>query len=326
MMAANISLISFNETSFNEKKNTSIADCCRLNTSEHVYWLHISGTNQKDLLSEIATAYQIHPLVIEDILHTRQRPKVESYGSYLYITLRLFKEKNLKLSSQQISFVLKDNMLISVVEYDVPVFDDVKNRLAKNQNVIRQRGEDFLLYALLDAVIDSYFEVLEEFSSEIEELEEKIINQPIKLHLVQLQHLKRSLILFRKYTIPVRELLSNLDRNDVSFFEAENRPYLRDLLDHSFRVNDAVETYRDILTSLMELYHSMMSNKMNEVMKTLTVLSSFFIPLTFIVGIYGMNFDVMPELHWKYGYYAVWAIMILLCIVLYITFKKRKWF
>jgi magnesium transporter len=325
-MAANISLISFNAASFDEKKNAHIAECSCLNASTHVHWLHISGNDQKDLLSELAAAYEIHPLVIEDILHTRQRPKVESYGNYLYITLRLFKEQNLKLTSQQISFVLKDNLLISVIEQDSPVFDEVKNRLAKNQSIIRQKGEDFLLYSLLDAVIDSYFVVLEDFSGEIEELEEKIIAHAVKQHLVQLQHLKRSLILFKKYTMPVRELLSNLERNDVSFFETENRPYLRDLLDHSFRVNDSVETYRDILTSLMDLYHSMMSNKMNEVMKTLTVLSSFFIPLTFIVGVYGMNFEEMPELRWKYGYYVVWGAMILLCVILYVTFKKRKWF
>ncbi|MBX2902345.1 MAG: magnesium/cobalt transporter CorA [Chitinophagales bacterium] len=326
MVAGNISFISYNADSFIEKKAADIETCTQLNASDSVYWLHITGAEQKDILTALAARYQIHPLVVEDILHTRQRPKVESYGTYLYITLRLFKEQQLKLSSQQISFVLKDNLLISVVEQDNAVFDEVKNRLARKQGVIRQKGEDFLLYSLLDAVIDSYFEVLEDFSSEIEVLEERIIGHAVKQHLVQLQHVKRSLILFKKHTVPVRELLSNLDRNEVAFFEAENRPYLRDLLDHSFRVNDSVETYRDILTSLMDLYHSMMSNKMNEVMKTLTVISSFFIPLTFIVGVYGMNFDVMPELRWEYGYYLVWGVMAVLCLALYITFKKKKWF
>jgi magnesium transporter len=325
-MAANISLISFNKDTLVEKKNALVSDCYALNALEQVHWLHITGHQPTDILSELAAAYHIHPLVIEDILHTRQRPKVESYGDYLYITLRWFKEQNLKLTSQQISFVLKNNLLISVNETENGIFQDVRNRLMKEQTILRQKGEDFLLYSLLDAIIDSYFEVLEDFSAEIEWLEESIISQAQKQHLVQLQHLKRSLIFFRKYTVPVRELLSNLDRNEVAFFDTENKPYLRDLLDHIFRVNDSVETYRDILTSLMDLYHSMMSNRMNEIMKTLTVISSFFIPLTFIVGVYGMNFDVMPELRWKYGYYAVWSFMLLLCAILFITFKRRKWF
>ncbi|MCS6820128.1 MAG: magnesium/cobalt transporter CorA [Chitinophagales bacterium] len=326
MQGAKTTLIIYNATHCKEIVNPNIEECCSLSVETQVNWLHIAGAAQRNLLDKLAETYHIHPLVVEDILHTRQRPKVESYGDYLYITLRLFKENNMKLTSQQVSFVLKNNLLISVIEADTPVFDEVRNRLFKNNNLIRQRGEDFLLYSLLDAIIDSYFDVLEDFSSDIETLEENIIAQASKQHLVALQNIKRSLIFFRKYTTPVRELLSNLDRNNIDFFEAENRPYLRDLLDHIFRVNDSVETYRDILTSLMDLYHSMLSHRMNEVMKTLTVISSFFIPLTFIVGIYGMNFDVMPELRWKYGYYAVWLFMISLSLTLFIVFKKKKWF
>ncbi|OJV28378.1 MAG: magnesium and cobalt transport protein CorA [Bacteroidetes bacterium 37-13] len=326
MNMENVSLITFSTNSFVERKILNASDFININLELHVNWLQIVGVGQKDLFAQIAKAYQIHPLVIEDLLHTRQRPKVESYGEYLFITLRLFKGFKEKLISQQVSFILKNNLLISVTETKSSFIDDVKARIEKQQGVIRQKGEDFLLYSLLDAVIDSYFETLEILSKEIEGLEEKIILHPVKAHLIQLQSLKRQLIQLKKYTTPVRELLSNLDRNTTAFFEEENRLYLRDLLDHSFRVNDSVESYRDILTSLMDLYHSMMSNKMNEVMKTLTLLSSFFIPLTFIVGVYGMNFDIMPELRWKYGYYTVWIVMLVLCIGLYIFFKKRKWF
>lgn len=326
MNMENVSLITFSSNSFKEKKILNVSDFRNINLQSQVNWLRIVGVEQKDLFSQIAEMYNIHPLVIEDLLHTRQRPKVESYGEYLFITLRLFKGFKEKLISQQVSFILKNNLLISVTESQSTFIEDVKNRIEKQQGTIRQKGEDFLLYSLLDAVIDSYFETLEILSKEIEGLEEKIIIHPAKAHLIQLQNLKRQLIQLKKYTIPVRELLSNLDRNTTAFFEEENRLYLRDLLDHSFRVNDSVESYRDILTSLMDLYHSMMSNKMNEVMKTLTLLSSFFIPLTFIVGVYGMNFDIMPELHWKYGYYVVWLVMLILCVGLYIFFKKRKWF
>ncbi len=326
MSATSSTLYRYTTTDFFEQKNPAISQCKELNTTNQVNWLNILGTNQTALLHEINNTYGIHPLVIEDINHTNQRPKMESYADYLFVTLRLFKEENLRLESQQVSFILKNNLLISVLENETPVFESVIQRISKAQGLIRSKGEDYLLYALMDAVIDSYFDVLEQFSGELEILEADIATHASKKHLLQLQHLKRSLIFFKKYTIPVRELISNLDRNSVSFFDADNKPYLRDLLDHSFRVNDSVETYRDILTSLMDLYHSMISNRMNEVMKTLTVISSFFIPLTFIVGVYGMNFDVMPELRWKYGYAAVWAVMIALSLGLFYMFKKRKWF
>ncbi len=325
MTAANI-LYRFTAESFSQQENPDVPQCKSLNTDSETNFLLITGVEQAELLNEIATAHSIHPLVIEDVQHTRQRPKMEAYSDYLFVTLRLFKEENLHLQSQQVSFILKNNLLICVLEKPTEVFNSVIHRIEKAQGNIRQKGEDYLLYALLDAIIDSYFEVLDEFSEEIELLEDEIAVHPQKKHLIQLQSLKRSLIFFKKYTIPVRELISNLERNDVVFFDAENKPYLRDLLDHSFRVNDSVETYRDILTSLMDLYHSMMSHKMNEVMKTLTVISSFFIPLTFIVGVYGMNFEVMPELQWKYGYAAVWAFMIALCLILFYVFRKRKWF
>jgi len=326
MSATSSTLYRYTTADFFEQKNPAISQCKHLDTNTHVNWLNITGTNQTVLLNEIASTYGIHPLVIEDISHTRQRPKMESYSDYLFVTLRLFNEENLRLESQQVSFILKNNLLISVLENETPVFEAVIHRITKAQGLLRSKGEDYLLYALLDAVIDSYFEVLEQFSDELETLEEDIAKHASQKHLLQLQHLKRSLIFFKKYTIPVRELISNLDRNSVEFFDDENKPYLRDLLDHSFRVNDSVETYRDVLTSLMDLYHSILSNRMNEVMKTLTVISSFFIPLTFIVGVYGMNFDVMPELHWKYGYAGVWAVMIVLSLGLFFTFKKRKWF
>jgi len=326
MSATSSTLYRYTTTDFFEQKNPAISQCKELNTTNQVNWLNILGTNQTALLHEINNTYGIHPLVIEDINHTNQRPKMESYADYLFVTLRLFKEENLRLESQQVSFILKNNLLISVLENETPVFESVIQRISKAQGLIRSKGEDYLLYALMDAVIDSYFDVLEQFSGELEILEADIATHASKKHLLQLQHLKRSLIFFKKYTIPVRELISNLDRNSVSFFDADNKPYLRDLLDHSFRVNDSVETYRDILTSLMDLYHSMISNRMNEVMKTLTVISSFFIPLTFIVGVYGMNFDVMPELRWKYGYAAVWAVMIALSLGLFYMFKKWKWF
>ena len=326
MKVDSTTLYSYSPTIFNEVEQPSFEHCKSLNTTSEVNWLSIVGTNQTTLLNEIASTHHIHPLVIEDVLHTRQRPKVEVYADYLFVTLRIFTEKSLKLHSQQVSFILKNNLLITILEEPSAVFDHVKSRVAKAQGNFREKGEDYLLYSLMDAIIDSYFEVLEQFSNEIETLEEQIAANPLKKHLLQMQHLKRSLIAFKKYTLPVRELIGNLERNDVGFFEKDNKPYLRDLLDHSFRVNDSVETYRDILTSLMDLYHSMVSNRMNEVMKTLTVMSSFFIPLTFIVGVYGMNFDVMPELRWKYGYAAVWIFMLALCLALLLFFKKRKWF
>jgi magnesium transporter len=326
MTAESATLFRYTQSDFTESKNPNVAECKHLNTTTQVNWLNVVGVNQTSLLNEISNSYGIHPLVMEDILHTRQRPKVEIYTDYLFVTLRIFSEQNLRLKSQQVSFILKNNLLISVLEQDTSVFDAVLHRIKHAQGLIREKGEDYLLYALMDAIIDNYFDVLVQFSDEIELLENDITVNASKKHLLKLQQAKRSLIFFKKYTIPVRELISNLDRNSVVFFDADSKPYLRDLLDHSYRVNDSVEANRDILTSLMDLYHSMESNRMNEVMKTLTVISSFFIPLTFIVGVYGMNFDIMPELKWKYGYAAIWIVMIALSFGLFITFKKRKWF
>ncbi len=306
--------------------NTTLAACQNFDRETHVNWLSVRGLQDKELIQRIGEEYHIHPLIVEDILHTKQRPKVESYGNMLFITLRLYYIINEQIKSQQISFVLQNNVLISFREHDTGIFQLIKDRIEAGQNQIRRKGEDYLLYSLLDAIVDNYFVVLDSLSERIQALEDDITLHPQKSQLLKLQKLKRTMITMRKHVWPVRELFNNLERNEIDFFEQENKPYLRDLNDHIFRVIDTIETYRDILTSLMDLYHSMLSNRMNEVMKTLTVLSSIFIPLTFIVGVYGMNFDNMPELHSQNGYFILWGIMGALTLGLIIYFKKQKWF
>jgi magnesium transporter len=292
----------------------------------YISWIGVSGLQNQKAVNDIGKCFNLHPLVVEDILHTDQRPKVDQYEDHLYVVLRIFFVKKGELVSEQVSFVLRDNLLLSFEEISESVFSSIRSRILLGPGNIRRKGEDYLLYTLLDYIVDQYFEVLEEINTRIEQIEEEIIRHARKSTLQKLMDLKRELITLRKNIWPMREMLITLQRNEVEFFESENSPFLRDLMDHVIRTHESTESYREILTSLTDMYYNQVSNQMNEVMKTLTVISSIFIPLTFIVGVYGMNFKHMPELEWPNGYYLTLEGMAVITIGMLVYFWRKKWF
>lgn len=291
-----------------------------------VSWLNVDGVADAGVIQALGGQFQLHPLVLEDVLNTDQRPKVEEYPGYLYIVLRMlqFDRERQQIQSEQVSLVLGGDFVLSFQERAGDVFDGVRERLRTGRR-IRFMRSDYLAYALLDAVVDHYFEMLEYLGERVEELEDQIIASPGPDTLAQIHHYKREMLLLRKSIWPLRELLSRLTRDDSPLIADETRLYLRDVHDHVIHVMDSIDTIRELLVSLLDLYLSNVSKRTNEIMKVLTIFASLFMPLTFIAGVYGMNFDVMPELRWPWGYPAVMLLMLVIVLSLLAYFRRRRW-
>ena len=292
-----------------------------------VTWLDIDGVHQNEILEAIGAQANLHPLVIEDIHNTYQRPKVEDYEDYLYIVLKMISwdEDSKEILGEQVSLLLGNNFVVSFKEDPGDIFDPVRKRLREGKGRLRKMGADYLAYALLDQVVDHYFFVLENLGEQIEDLEEELITNPDASTLQTIHHLKRELIFLRKSVWPLREAISSLERGESPLFKPETLVYLRDVYDHAIQVIDTIETFRDMVSGMLDIYLSSISNRMNEVMKVLTIIATIFIPLTFIAGVYGMNFTNMPELQWPWGYFMVWGVMIVIFIGMLIFFKRKKW-
>lgn len=315
-------VVEYSADSFQEKE---IFDWTQTIDPQKKYWIQIHGLGEEQKLLSLCKNFGIHPLAIEDIFHTVQRPKIDDFGDSLFVVLQMFHVEN-EIKSQQISLFVKNNVLISFEENECNVLLPIEQKIKDNRNNITKRGEDYLLYSLLDVIIDSYFEIEEYLYKEIGQLENPINNNPKRLHLTQLLKWRKDTLRIRKSISPVNDILHTIMRNDVQFFEKENKVYLRDLTDHLLRVLDNLDTHKESVNSLIELYHAQANNKMNEVMKTLTIMSSIFIPLSFIAGVYGMNFDNMPELHSRLGYFFTLGGMGLVAIILLVYFKFKKYF
>lgn len=307
-------------------KNATLEECARLDTSKHVNWINILGIEDKDTLRQTADVFNLHSLVLEDIQHPSQRAKIEDYNDSLYVVLRMFALFNGEVKDQQISIVLRDNMLITFREEDFGLFKKyIGEKLQSDNHHLRKRGENYLLYMLLDVIIDHYFIVIESVEEEVEKLESEIFKLPRDSQLVKMQRLKSDILYMRKNIVPVRELITNLLRNEVQYFEKENKYHLRDLQDHMTRNVEELDFLREQLTSLMDLYYSLQTHKMNNVMKTLTTVSFVLLPLTFIATIYGMNFKFMPRVDAPNGFWEVIGGMgIISCVLLFIAIR-RKW-
>jgi magnesium transporter len=291
-----------------------------------VKWINVDGVHQAELIEAIGKRLNIHPLTLEDIVNTSQRAKFEDYDNYVVSIMKMLDYNNEELRSEQLTIVLMQGMVISFQEANGgDAFDLIRTRIRQAKGRIRKMGADYLAYALIDAVVDYYFNVLEKIGDKIEIIEEELISDPQKSTMEQLHHMKREMIFVRKAVWPVRELVNNMERSESDLILEGTGIYLRDVHDHTIRVIDTIETYRDLLSGMMDIYLSSVSNRMNEVMKILTIITTIFVPVTFIAGVYGMNFDYMPELHSKWGYPAVWAVMLLIIISLIIYFKRKKW-
>ncbi len=323
-----ITVIDYDETQFVEQSFDSIEACFPFRDKPTVTWINIDGIHQAEILEKMGGCYNLHPLVLEDIQNTEQRPKIESYTDYLYIVLKMlyFDEAANAVSTEQVSLVVGQNYVISFQEgIEGDVFGHLRERLRNEKGRARKLGADYLAYSLIDAIVDNYFSILEKLGEKIELLEEKLVSNPTTATLHDIHYLKREMIYLRKAVWPLREVVSIFSRSDSEIVQESTRIYLRDVYDHTIQVIDTVESYRDMVSGMLDIYLSSVSNRMNAVMKVLTIIATIFMPLTFIAGVYGMNFKHMPELEWHYGYFLIWGIMIGISILMLIYFRKKKW-
>ncbi len=322
-----ISIIDFSEKELQEREVKKLEECFPYRDKRTVTWINVDGLHELDLIESLGRHFKIHPLVLEDIVNTGQRPKMEGFEDYLFLVLKMlnYDEKTNEIRTEQVSLVIGKYFVISFQEREGDVFNQVRERIRKSKGKIRKRGSDYLAYALMDAVVDNYFIVLEKMGEKTEDLEQELLTKPSSETLQAIHSLKRKLILLRKSVWPLREAVSGLTRGDSKLIKDSTIVYLRDVYDHTIQVIDTIETLRDTVSGMLDTYLSSISNRMNEVMKVLTIIATIFIPLTFIAGIYGMNFEYMPELEWPWGYFAVWGVMILVAITMCIYFKRRGW-
>lgn len=290
-------------------------------------WINISGLHNTQLIEEVGKLLNIHPLTLEDVVNTKQRPKVEEFQDYIFVAIKMisFNESDHSIDIEHLSLILGDNYVISFQEKEGDVFNGLRTRLKNPQSRLRSKKSDYLLYSLMDSVIDHYFLTIENLGDYIDELNDQILADPMPDTLQQLHSLKREILRLRRAIRPLREMVGILDKSESHLLCSDTDIYFRDLFDHTYQVMDIVENFRDSLNSMHDTYLSVISNRMNEIMKVLTIIATIFIPLTFIAGVYGMNFEFMPELKWRYGYAMIWGIMIITGIGLIIYFRKKKW-
>jgi magnesium transporter len=320
-----ITLIEFNEQEFFEQEFYDLSECTTCLNENMIKWINVEGVHDVELIEKLGKMYNLHPLTLEDIVHIEQRPKFEDYDHYVLAILKMIMYDK-KAHAEQLSLILLKDTVISFQEPEGgDAFDIIRLRLRQAKGRVRKLGADYLFYALMDAVVDWYFVAIEKIGDRVSEIEEEIVHAPKTNSLEHLYRLKSEITYLRKQIWPVRDLVNNVTRSDSEFITDNTRLFLRDLQDHSTRIIDTVETYRDLLSGMMDIYLSNNANKMNEVMKVLTIMSSIFIPVTFIAGVYGMNFEFMPELHSPYGYAAVWIVMLGVMGGLIFYFKRKKW-
>ncbi len=322
-----IEVFDYDKDSFEEEELSNIEEAFTYSDSEPVTWININGLSRTEAIEKIGLHYKLHPLILEDIANTQQRPKIDEYDEYLFVVLKmLYFDQDEKLSIEHISFVLGKNYVITFQEADGDVFDGIRNRIRTGKGKIRTSGSDYLLYALMDAVVDNYFSLIEVMGNKIEELEDDLFEEkPNDDITYDIQSLKKEILRIRRAVFPLREVVNRIEKSDHTLITEKTQFYLRDLYDHIIQVSENIEIYRDMIWGLMDMYMTTISNKMNEVMKVLTIISTIFIPLTFIAGIYGMNFENIPELDHKYGYFILWGVMIFIFVGLLYYFKRRKW-
>jgi magnesium transporter len=322
-----LSVIKYDGANFQEKEVSNVEEALAFRNKSSVTWLNIDGVHQPEIIEQVGKSFGLHPLVAEDIASTGQRPKMEDFDDYIFVVLRMlrFDDKENETKTEQISILLGPDFVISFQEREGDVFDHIRERLRSNKGRIRKLGADYLAYALIDAVVDNYFMILEKLGETIEEIEDKLVTNPTSETLQTLHDLKREMVFLRKSVWPLREVINRLERSESALINKSTFVYLRDVYDHTIQVMDAVETYRDMLSGMLDIYLSSVSNRMNEVMKVLTVIATIFIPLTFVAGIYGMNFRYMPELEQAWSYPAVLILMLVVALVMVVYFKRKKW-
>lgn len=305
---------------------TTIEDVKKLRDKETVTWIDIQdGLEQTNILNIIGSNFGIHPLTLRDLQNFFHHPKIEDFDDYIFVVFKLLSYENKKITPTQISLIISDSFVISFQEIRNDIFSPVVEKLRNSKGIIRGRGTDYLTYELIDCIIENYFSMLEKMVEDIEVLEDQVLENPTKETSKQIHELKREMIFFRKQIWPTRELATRLSRGDLVIIKEDTKVFMRDVYDKTVQVLDTIESLRDVLSGVLDIYLSSLSNKMNEIMKFLTVISTIFIPLTFIAGIYGMNFEFMPELGWKFSYPLLWIGLTTIAGVMVWVFKKKHW-
>ncbi|MFC1808552.1 magnesium/cobalt transporter CorA [Candidatus Omnitrophota bacterium] len=328
-----VSVIDYDEKTVEEKQASSVDECAPFKDKDSVTWINVDGVHDISVIKSLGTCFDIHPLVLEDIVHTTQRPKLEDFGSYIYIVLKMltYDDEKKATHAEQVSLILGKNYVITFQEEEGDVFDILRERIRTAKGRIRKMKADYLAYSLLDAIVDNYFLVLEKIGDAVETLEAEVVENPTQETQHTIYTLKREALFLRKSVWPLREVANSFTRGESALIEPATEIYLRDVYDHTIQIIDAIETLRDISSGLLDLYLSCLSNRMNEVMKVLTIIATIFIPITFVAGIYGMNFNSeisqfnMPELNWPYGYVLVWIVMVVIAVIMLMYFKRKRW-
>jgi magnesium transporter len=326
-----MSILAYTPTGYVEEANVSLARIEELRAQDNLLWINFVGLADIELLQKLGDSFGLHKLALEDTLNIPQRPKFDDYGDHQYMVARMPVSREAP-ETEQISVFFGSDFVITVQEQPGDCFEGIRNRIRQGRTKIRDRGADYLAYAVMDTIIDSYFPLLETAASRLDELELLILRNPENQHIAELYDLKRGLISLRRFLGPLRDLMSVLVREDNPIFTDQTRIYLRDCHDHASQAVDLVESYRDVASGLMDQYLSLMSQRMNEVMKVLTIIATLFIPLSFIVGLYGMNFDPevsrwnMPELGWPFGYLFAWGVMLTVASGMLVYFWRKGWF
>ncbi len=321
-----LELISYDRNNYQRYDSLPIDDICKNLKPDQVNWINVDGLSDLTIVETLQSHFNLHSLLVDDVLDD-QRPKAEDYDDYLFFTLKmLYRINGGEIDYEQISFVLGNNYLISFQEKEGDLFDGFRDRIRLDQGRVRKKKTDYLLYRLIDIIVDSYFNVLDHIGDQIEEIEDNIHADSSPDNFKQIQKLKKELIYLRRAVYPLRDAVGLLIKDENGFIEEDNEHFFSDVYDHLIHVTDTLDTYKDLVSGLMDLHMNTLNTRLNEVIKVLTVISTIFIPLTFIVGVYGMNFDFMPELKWKYGYFVVWGIMIVIVGFMLWYFKRKKWF
>jgi magnesium transporter len=324
---AQFSLMNYDPDQLQDKQLATIDEAFAYKDTPPVTWINIDGLHEISTIERIGHHFNIHPLTLEDIVNTGQRPKAEEYDDYIFIVFKMlfYDDALTHITSEQVSLILGAHYLISFQEKEGDVFNFVRERIRKAKGRIRKSGSDYLTYTLIDATVDHYFFILEKLGEKLERIEEELLGDPQPRTLQSIHSLKRELIYFRKQVWPIRELLNHLMHEESPLVQESSHIFFRDVYDHTIQAIDTIESLRDALNGLQDLYLSTLSHKMNEVMKVLTIMATIFIPLTFIAGIYGMNFKFMPELEWKWSYPILWALLVAIFVFMLLWFKRKRW-
>lgn len=326
--AIDVTLIDYDEQVFEERTLKTVEECVPYRSKPTATWINVDGVHDPAMIEKLGECFGLHRLVTEDLMSVVQRPKIEDYGDYLFVVVKMltYDDKNEKVVPEQVSIIVGPNFLLSFQEgIRGDVFPLIRDRLRAGRGTIRKKGVDYLAYSLLDALVDGYFMILEKLGERIDQLEEELIASPGKAIMEQLYQLKRELLFLHKAVWPLREVIASLERRESPIIHETTAPYLRDVYDHVVQVIDSVEIYRDMLSTMLDLYLSSVSFRLNEVMKVLTIIATIFMPLTFIAGVYGMNFRNLPELEWHYGYFYSLGLMGAVSVGMLVFFKRKKW-